>query len=133
MPEIVATLSRTSWQWASDAALKFASINNAIHPESLFSAIRRYHLLELLNSDEGSQVVQKIEKLRELNEALQTIKTLSAGKGLDTVIKVDTGNVDTASKRIKKSVREAQSELNRGGGKGFQVTFIRSKSNLCNI
>lgn len=53
--KLAALLSRCSWEWDAQAAILFASINGKVHPESLFSVARRYHLLELLSNDKGKE------------------------------------------------------------------------------
>ena len=56
-------LSRHEWEWDAEAALQFAAIDSLIHPESLFSVVRRFHLLEVMENDKGSEIFQKIENL----------------------------------------------------------------------
>lgn len=56
-------LPRDEFDWDAQAALSFASVGQTIHPESLFSVVRRYHFLELLNSNEGSQVFDGVRSL----------------------------------------------------------------------
>lgn len=61
--ETISVLKRNEWAWDNEAALSFATIGHDIHPESLFSIARRFHLLELLNSDDGIKIFQEIKKL----------------------------------------------------------------------
>lgn len=51
------------WSWDADAALGFASLGEKIHPQSLFSVARRYHLLSLMENDPGSSVFSKMAAL----------------------------------------------------------------------
>lgn len=60
--ELLTTISRTSFEWDHQVALDFAAINNRIHPESLFSIARRYHILELLANDRGKEIFNEIKK-----------------------------------------------------------------------
>jgi hypothetical protein len=53
------------WSWDADAALGFASIGDAIHPVSLFSVARRYHLLSLMDKDPGTAVFSRLAELPE--------------------------------------------------------------------
>lgn len=65
VPALFSILPRTDWQWDSDAALSFAQLENGIHPESLFTVAKRYHLLEILNSDSGNDVFRDARTLSE--------------------------------------------------------------------
>ena len=62
--EIVAKMSRTDWSWDAEAALSFARFEDKIHPESLFTVIRRFHLLDVLERDEGKRKFDFIETLK---------------------------------------------------------------------
>lgn len=55
-------LPRTSYEWDTDAALDFATISERIHPESIFSIARRYHILELLTNDHGNEIFSEIKR-----------------------------------------------------------------------
>jgi hypothetical protein len=54
-------LPRHHWEWDHRAALDFASIHNKIHPESLLSIARRFHLLEIMQNDKGISIFRAIE------------------------------------------------------------------------
>ncbi|MCA9508180.1 MAG: hypothetical protein KC505_07160 [Myxococcales bacterium] len=56
-------LARQNWQWDNEAALQFASINDRIHPESLFSVARRYHYLEILENEHGGEYLSRLNTL----------------------------------------------------------------------
>lgn len=56
-------LQRTECLWDHEAALGFATIDNKIHPESVFSVARRFHLLELMSSDSGNETMHDLGKL----------------------------------------------------------------------
>lgn len=56
-------LPRMNFEWDREAALNFAGINNQIHPESLFSIARRYHILELMANDGGNDIFNDMRKL----------------------------------------------------------------------
>ena len=58
-------LPRKEWLWDADAALSFAKFADKVHPESLFSVTRRYHFLELLESDTGIEGFNFIESLQD--------------------------------------------------------------------
>ncbi|MCA9506914.1 MAG: iron-containing redox enzyme family protein [Myxococcales bacterium] len=55
-------IDRNDWQWDHEGAIAFATINNSVHPESLFSIARRFHLLELIENDSGKKDFQSIKK-----------------------------------------------------------------------
>lgn len=60
----VAKLLRTrAFEWDQQSALDFASIDGRIHPESLFSIARRYHILEIITSDPGHEIFQGLALL----------------------------------------------------------------------
>ncbi len=63
--EALSILPRSTWEWDSDAAISFASIHGQVNPESLFSVARRFHLLELMQSDKGNQTFLAIDALNE--------------------------------------------------------------------
>lgn len=65
LTELFRVLPRTEWQWDKDAALEFALIGQKIHPECIFSVARRFHLLELLSSDKGNDMVRDLASLSE--------------------------------------------------------------------
>lgn len=56
-------LPRREFHWDVDAAVAFSSFNGRVHPESLLSVVRRYHLIELLTNDHGHEIFRAIEKL----------------------------------------------------------------------
>lgn len=60
---IAAELKAKDWTWDAEAALGFAQIQGKIHPESLFTVIRRFHLLDVLEKDEGKEKFVYIEGL----------------------------------------------------------------------
>lgn len=51
------------WAWDTDAAIAFSSVGEKVHPQSLFSVVRRYHLLSLFENDFGGAILSEIEKL----------------------------------------------------------------------
>jgi hypothetical protein len=57
--------NRPDWEWDAEAALAFSALDDRVHPESLFSVMRRFHLLEVMENDKGSEIFQKIEALPE--------------------------------------------------------------------
>jgi len=61
--EIVAALPRTDLNWDVDSALAFSRTQKGIHPESLFSVARRYHLIDVLESNQASKNFDEIESL----------------------------------------------------------------------
>lgn len=61
--EDLGELKRQNFEWDQQAALEFASINGLIHPESLFSVARRFHVLELLSNDQGAKVFEDFKTL----------------------------------------------------------------------
>jgi hypothetical protein len=60
--QVLSLLPRMAFEWDTDAALDFATIDNRIHPESLFSIARRYHILELLTNDRGQEIFSDIKR-----------------------------------------------------------------------
>ncbi len=54
---------QTDWTWDAKAALEFAQLEGKIHPESLFTVVRRFHLLDVLEKDEGKEKFAFIESL----------------------------------------------------------------------
>lgn len=61
--ELLDLLPRKNWEWDQESALSFATINNFIHPESFWSIARRYHLLEIISSDRGTQISENLSQL----------------------------------------------------------------------
>lgn len=61
--EVLSFLSRENFEWDAEAALNFASVNGQIHPESLFSVARRYHLIDTIQNDKGEAVFSHTESL----------------------------------------------------------------------
>ena len=59
---LLSCLSRRSFAWDQEAALNFASVDDHVHPESIFSIARRYHLLELLANDDGKEIFNDVKK-----------------------------------------------------------------------
>lgn len=59
---LLATLPRRVFEWDHEAALDFATLDGQVHPESIFSITRRYHLLELLTNDRGKNIFNNIRK-----------------------------------------------------------------------
>lgn len=62
--DLLSLFPQRDWTWVSTAALDFSTINKAVHPESLFSIARRYHLLELINTDDGIQIFEDMKALK---------------------------------------------------------------------
>jgi hypothetical protein len=58
-------LSRRAFEWDVGAAIGFARFENRVHPESLLSVARRYHILELMDNDRGNDVFNNIKNLGE--------------------------------------------------------------------
>lgn len=63
-------LSRQNWDWDAETALSFSRIGDKVHPESLFSVIRRYHLLDVLDSNRGQKNFSFIEELTDADFSL---------------------------------------------------------------
>lgn len=63
--ELCKIINRTSFEWDVEAAISFASLNNLVHPESLFSIARRFHIIELLSNDTGTDIFRDIQKLEQ--------------------------------------------------------------------
>lgn len=61
--ELKKVLPRMHWEWDSEAALSFASIDGLVHPESLFSAVRRFHILELMSTDSGQEIMSLLDNV----------------------------------------------------------------------
>ena len=57
-------LARDAWDWDVQAAMQFAAIGDKIHPESLLSVSRRYHLLDLMADKHAGQIFAKVSKLQ---------------------------------------------------------------------
>lgn len=56
--------ARAEWEWDSDAALAFAGMpEGKVHPESLLSVARRFHLLDVLSQNEGRSHFTSIESM----------------------------------------------------------------------
>lgn len=51
------------WSWDVDAALAFAAVGAQVHPLSLFSVARRYHLLSLIDNDSGAELFSELSRL----------------------------------------------------------------------
>lgn len=56
-------LARSSWDWDVQAAMQFATLGDKIHPESLLSVARRYHLLDLMADKHAGKVFDKVREL----------------------------------------------------------------------
>lgn len=61
LAELKKVLPRMNWEWDSEAAISFATIDGLVHPESLFSAARRFHILELMSSDSGQEIMSSLD------------------------------------------------------------------------
>lgn len=61
--ELVSLISRHEWEWDAGAAVQFATLDGGVHPESFFSIVRRFHILEILNSDTGRAVFEELQAL----------------------------------------------------------------------
>lgn len=61
---VIARLYRQRWDWDCDAAIAFAKIGDKIHPESVFSVSRRYHLLDVLETSKARTNFNFIEGLK---------------------------------------------------------------------
>ncbi|HXW52750.1 MAG TPA: hypothetical protein VEL47_01465, partial [Myxococcota bacterium] len=59
---LFAVLPRRDFAWDTEAAINFAGVDDRVHPESLLSVARRYHILELMANDSGSDVFNNIRK-----------------------------------------------------------------------
>lgn len=62
--EVTRYMARTEWTWDADAAFAFAATEEKIHPESIFSVARRFHILDVLDNDQGTEVFAKISELK---------------------------------------------------------------------
>lgn len=62
--QVMANLHRQRWDWDADAAMSFAKIGEKVHPESLFSVIRRFHLLDVLETNKARKDFNFIEGLK---------------------------------------------------------------------
>ncbi len=51
------------WTWDSEAALSFSALGDRVHPQSLFSVARRYHLISLMDNDPGASVFAQVSTL----------------------------------------------------------------------
>jgi hypothetical protein len=56
-------IKRREWGWDWEAASSFARAGEGIHPESLFSVARRFHLLDLLELCDSRDVFQQAAAL----------------------------------------------------------------------
>lgn len=61
------SLGRSVFEWDWDSAATFSTTAAGIHPESLFSVARRFHLIDVLATNRGSEVFDEIRQLP-LNE-----------------------------------------------------------------
>jgi hypothetical protein len=61
--KIAADFEQKDWSWDAEAALGFAQHQGKIHPESLFTVVRRFHLLDVLEKDQGKETFKFIESL----------------------------------------------------------------------
>jgi hypothetical protein len=62
--ELVSSFQQKDWTWDAEAALGFAQINGKVHPEALFTVVRRFHLLDVLERDQGRDKFAFIETLK---------------------------------------------------------------------
>ncbi len=60
---LMASLGRSEFEWDECAAMGFAALGDKVHPESLFSVARRYHLLDVMEMDDGTNIFAEIMKL----------------------------------------------------------------------
>lgn len=69
------SLGRHAWEWDAEQALVFSSFQDKVHPESIFSVARRFHIIELINRDNGQEVFTKIASLHgeQLKQALASL------------------------------------------------------------
>ncbi len=72
LDELFGILERKEFLWDHEAALNFSTVDDKIHPESMFSIARRFHLLELMSSDGGNEMLSDLAKLdkKEYKEAV---------------------------------------------------------------
>jgi hypothetical protein len=56
-------LRLSPWSWDVEAALAFSNWEGKIHPESVFSVARRYHLLSLIENDSGNERFAEFEEM----------------------------------------------------------------------
>ena len=61
--KIVETLARPAWDWDIDSALAFSTVDGMIHPESVFSVARRFHLIDVIQSNQARENFNSIENL----------------------------------------------------------------------
>lgn len=67
--QVIAHLPRENWGWDEAAAIQFSGPSGRVHPESLFSVVRRYHLLEVMENDRGVDVFDKVKRLPSASRA----------------------------------------------------------------
>jgi hypothetical protein len=68
---VLSGMSRKSWDWDLDSALSFAKIGEKVHPESLFSVARRYHLIDVIDNQATQQSFADIQRLKGSEEFRQ--------------------------------------------------------------
>jgi hypothetical protein len=61
--ETLGPLPRQEFAWDLETSLTFSKLGDEVHPESLLTVARRYHILELLENDKGKEVFQFVESL----------------------------------------------------------------------
>lgn len=62
LPQVAAMA--TDWGWDFDAARAFSLLGDeGLHPQSLLSIARRYHLLSLVGSDRGREIFELVREL----------------------------------------------------------------------
>ena len=61
---VVKYMARTEWTWDTESAFAFSANQEKIHPESIFSVARRFHILDVLDNDQGTEVFAKISELK---------------------------------------------------------------------
>lgn len=60
---LMTRLSRCEYEWDVGTAINFAGFESRVHPESLLSVARRYHILEIMANDQGKEVFNNINNL----------------------------------------------------------------------
>src|SRR5690606_34343377 len=65
LADVVEHLGRKDWQWDVDAAATFARCNDQVHPESVFSVARRFHMLEVVEKNSARENFAFIETLKD--------------------------------------------------------------------
>jgi len=61
--QLATNLNRAVFEWDWESASAFSKTESGIHPESLFSVARRFNLLDVLATNRGNEIFEKIKAL----------------------------------------------------------------------